>query len=116
VAVAVSATLQDTSYRIVDVNQAYLDFSGFSRDQLIGIDPLLLQPEEDRRPIWPLGRHALALQRGEVLPLIERRITTRTDASAGSARHAPNCKRSRRARLPRHPARQHGRTCRARTR
>jgi len=34
------ATLQDASFRIVDVNQAYLDFTGFARDKLIGIDPI----------------------------------------------------------------------------
>ena len=69
------ATLQDTSYRIVDVNQAYLDFSGFSRDKLIGIDPLQLQPEEDRPANLAARPSSLAaLQRGEVLPLIERRI------------------------------------------
>lgn len=42
------AMLQDTRWRIVDVNPAFAAFSGFSRDQLIGTDPVALEPEEDR--------------------------------------------------------------------
>ncbi|WP_372525081.1 PAS domain-containing protein [Piscinibacter sp.] len=42
------ATLQDSDYRIVDVNAAYLEFSGYTRERLIGIDPLEPQPKEDR--------------------------------------------------------------------
>jgi len=42
------ATLQDADFRILDVNPAYLDFSGRTRESLIGVDPIELQPEEDR--------------------------------------------------------------------
>ena len=43
------ATLQDSDFRLLDVNQAFVDFSGYPREQLIGRDPLELMPEEDRR-------------------------------------------------------------------
>ena len=45
------ATLQDGEFRLVDVNDAFLEFSGFARDALIGRDPIELQPEEDRSAI-----------------------------------------------------------------
>ena len=41
-------TLQDETFRIVDVNDAFVEFSGYSRSALIGRDPIELQPEEDR--------------------------------------------------------------------
>ncbi|HEX3141049.1 MAG TPA: PAS domain S-box protein, partial [Rhizobacter sp.] len=41
------AYLQDSDFRFVQVNQAYADFTGFAADQLIGRDPLELQPQED---------------------------------------------------------------------
>jgi PAS domain S-box-containing protein len=43
------ALLQGPDFRILDVNQAFLEFSGFGRERLIGTDPLTLQPDEDRR-------------------------------------------------------------------
>jgi PAS domain S-box-containing protein len=42
------AMLQDTRWRIVDVNPAFVAFSGYTREQLIGGDPVALEPEEDR--------------------------------------------------------------------
>jgi PAS domain S-box-containing protein len=42
------AMLQDTRWRIVDVNPAFVAFSGYAREQLIGSDPVELEPEEDR--------------------------------------------------------------------
>ncbi len=42
------ATLQGADGRLVDVNPAYLAFTGFSREQVIGCDPIDLQPEEDQ--------------------------------------------------------------------
>lgn len=42
------AMLQDASRCIVDVNPAYVEFTGFSREQLIGCHSLDLQPEADR--------------------------------------------------------------------
>lgn len=41
------ATLQDTAYRFVDVNPAFVEFTGYPRDQLIGRDPIELMPPED---------------------------------------------------------------------
>ena len=35
-------------FRLIDVNPAYLEFTGYSREALIGTDPIVLQPEEDR--------------------------------------------------------------------
>jgi PAS domain S-box-containing protein len=69
------ATLQDADYRIVDVNQAYLDFSGYRREQLIGIDPLGLQPEEDREASLAARRHQIEdFGRADSAPLFERRL------------------------------------------
>jgi PAS domain S-box-containing protein len=42
------ATLQDAKFRLVAVNDAYLDFTGRTREALIGTDPVLLQPLEDQ--------------------------------------------------------------------
>ena len=36
------------SFRLVEVNDAYLDFTGRTREALIGTDPVLLQPLEDQ--------------------------------------------------------------------
>jgi hypothetical protein len=41
------ATLQDAQFRLIDVNEAYLAFTGFAREHLIGRDPIELQPAED---------------------------------------------------------------------
>lgn len=43
------ATVQGEDFKLLAVNQAYLDFTGYRREQLIGSDPVLLQPEEDRQ-------------------------------------------------------------------
>ncbi|WKB54462.1 PAS domain S-box protein [Eleftheria terrae] len=40
--------LQDSQFRIVDINQAFVDYSGYSRDELIGVDPMVLFHPEDR--------------------------------------------------------------------
>ncbi|HQY07708.1 MAG TPA: PAS domain S-box protein [Burkholderiaceae bacterium] len=42
------AALQDEGFRLIDVNQAYLDLTGRSRQELIGRDPMELLPEEDQ--------------------------------------------------------------------
>ncbi len=42
------ATLQDAEFRLVDVNEAYLEFTGYPREHLIGLDPVELQPQEDQ--------------------------------------------------------------------
>jgi hypothetical protein len=40
------ASLQDADFRLVDVNDAYLAFTGYPRERLIGMDPIELQPAE----------------------------------------------------------------------
>jgi hypothetical protein len=40
--------LQDESFRLIDVNQAYADLCGCTRAQLVGTDPIQLLPEQDR--------------------------------------------------------------------
>lgn len=68
-------TLQDADYRLLDVNQAYLDFTGHPRERLIGIDPLELQPPEDQEPNRAARTQLLEeYHRAAVPPLIERRI------------------------------------------
>ncbi len=42
------ATLQDEQFRLVDVNDAFLAFSGFARAALLGRDPIELQSPEDQ--------------------------------------------------------------------
>lgn len=68
-------TLQGADYRLLDVNPAYVEFTGRSRESLIGLDPLELQPPEDRAA----HRDARVRLRDEELhapkaPMIERRI------------------------------------------
>ena len=73
---AFPVTLQDEAYRYVEVNDAYVEFSGFPRERLIGLDPVLLQPEEDRATV--LADRARFLQGGgigELPQMVERRIT-----------------------------------------
>ncbi|MEN9630100.1 MAG: hypothetical protein RJA10_3328, partial [Pseudomonadota bacterium] len=42
------AMLQDASFRVVDVNDAFVALSGHPRERISGTDPVLLQPAEDR--------------------------------------------------------------------
>jgi PAS domain S-box-containing protein len=42
------ATLQDCDFCIVDVNDAFVEFSGYARSALVGRDPLEMQPADDR--------------------------------------------------------------------
>jgi PAS domain S-box-containing protein len=58
------ATLQDAQLRLVDVNQALIDYTGFPRDYLIGLDPLVLLHPEDR-DAQRLSRQQLSLALGE---------------------------------------------------
>ena len=69
-------TLQDGDFRILDVNQAYLEFTGFSRERLHGTDPIELQPEEDRtRNRAQRQRYGSPGNDGELPPgLAERRL------------------------------------------
>ncbi|MDB5820243.1 MAG: hypothetical protein JWQ11_3883, partial [Rhizobacter sp.] len=69
------ASLQDDQFRIVEVNRAYTEFTGYTREQMIGRDPLELQPQVDLDDV--AATRALWRERsGEVEPtqLAERRI------------------------------------------
>ena len=69
------ATLQDTQFRLVDVNPAYLEFTGRRRDELIGRDPIEMLPAEDK-PRALAARDAFVALRGDVEtgPLLDRRL------------------------------------------
>lgn len=46
------ATVQDASFRLVDVNPAFCEFLGYAREQLIGVDPFdMIHPDDQ-----PLAR------------------------------------------------------------
>ncbi len=69
------ATVQDASFQLVDVNAAYLAFTGFPRERLIGLDPVLLQPAEDRAAsVAARGQVGSAASPAALLPLMERRL------------------------------------------
>ena len=69
------ATLQDAEFRLIEVNPAYLDFTRFSREQLIGRDPIELQPEEDRaQHLEVRSRLREDFERSDVPALLERRL------------------------------------------
>jgi len=42
------ACLQDEHHRLIDANEAYAELTGRAREQLVGVDPIDLQPPEDR--------------------------------------------------------------------
>ena len=70
-----AATLQDLDFRLVAVNRAYVDFTGFPESMLVGLDPVSLQPEEDRAVNLALRKQMKVEQEaGKPPPLIERRI------------------------------------------
>lgn len=54
------AMLLGSDRKLVDVNDAFVEFSGFPRSELIGVDPIDLQPEQDR------GAQRTARARAEV--------------------------------------------------
>jgi PAS domain S-box-containing protein len=69
-------TLQDESFAFVDVNQAYLDYTGFTRGHLIGLDPVSMQPLEDQAThLASRERLNAMLHEGLPAPLAERRFT-----------------------------------------
>ncbi len=79
------ALLQDPQFRIIDANPAFLEFTGFAREQLVGRDAKELRPEEE----WPgieLRRAELRASpgRGDELALTEGRLL---DASGRERRY-----------------------------
>jgi PAS domain S-box-containing protein len=68
---AFPVTLQDSEYRLTEVNQAYLDFTGFRLDQVLGRDPVEFQPQEDRAANRAWRRQMLD---AAPEPLVERRL------------------------------------------
>jgi PAS domain S-box-containing protein len=69
------ASLQDSDFRLLQVNQAFVDFTGFSAERLIGRDPVELHPQEDRELILAYREHFKpALQPGQPAQLTERRV------------------------------------------
>jgi PAS domain S-box-containing protein len=76
-------TLQDSQFRFVDVNAAYLAFTGYQREQLIGRDTKELQPPQDHERILA-DRARIHSEIGAAPPrLLERRII----AADGRERH-----------------------------
>ncbi len=69
------AMLQDSRMRIVDVNQAFVAFCGYPREQLVGSDPIALEPEEDRSSSLELRERWQDPSRRDAEPaLVSRRI------------------------------------------
>jgi len=71
----IPATLQDASFRLLDVNEAYATLLGMSREQLVGRDPVELQPAEDRDgSLAERAAMAAAARRGVASPPLRRRL------------------------------------------
>lgn len=66
------ATLQDEQFRLLEVNDAFVEFSAHPRDAVVGRDPLELQPEEDRDAARAAREAARAA--GDPGTIFERRI------------------------------------------
>ncbi len=61
--------------RLLDLNPAFAEFSGFARDELLGVDPIDLQPEEDRAQSRAVRERLREdFDRRDVPPLLERRL------------------------------------------
>jgi PAS domain S-box-containing protein len=59
-AVADALVLRDADFRIVDVNRAYVMISGYSRDEVIGLQRVVTNPHESEAWIRSLHTRALA--------------------------------------------------------
>jgi PAS domain S-box-containing protein len=70
------ACVQDSQYRLVQVNRAFVEFTGYEAAALIGRDPAWLQPAEDRERIEAYRRHLEQVPPGEgqAARLMERRV------------------------------------------
>jgi PAS domain S-box-containing protein len=59
------AMLQGPDFRLIDVNQALIDYTGYAREQLLGQDLATLQPEEDR-PGIAMRRERMQAGHGDI--------------------------------------------------
>ena len=75
-AAADALVLRDASFRIVDVNPAYEQLSGYSRGEVIGMDRVVANPPEIEREMRELHRRALA---GE--PVVYETVRVRKDGT-----------------------------------
>jgi len=75
--------LQDAAFRLVDVNDAFVDYLGRPRARLIGADPLAFVPVEDQSD-WLANRERWT--RGEAEPEAARRIERRVLDAQGRER------------------------------
>nr|WP_297355844.1 PAS domain S-box protein [uncultured Caldimonas sp.] len=67
--------LQDAQYRVIDINQAFLDYSGYARSDLIGLDPMVLFHPDDREHHERVRRQLeLDLEREDASAMTERRF------------------------------------------
>lgn len=76
------ATLQDESSRLIAVNDAFVQFSGRPRESLLGLDPVLLMPEEDR--LYVLEQRAAGQE--SATPALSRLVEQRLVDAAGRER------------------------------
>lgn len=70
-----ACTLQDTDFKLIDVNAAYLKLTGYNSQQLLGRDPVVFFPEEDRalHIVWR-KQWLERVQRGLPATLTEHRL------------------------------------------
>lgn len=69
------ACLQDADFRLIQVNAAFAEFTGFPADWLIGRDPVELQPLEDRELNLAYRAQTGAMSEpGQPARLMERRV------------------------------------------
>jgi PAS domain S-box-containing protein len=59
-AAADSLVLRDAEYRVVDVNPAFLAATGYRREDLIGMDGLIVIPQAQRERLFALHQRAIA--------------------------------------------------------
>ncbi len=73
------ATLQGADFRLLDVNEAYANLVGLPREQLIGLDPIQLQPAEDRElNLAARAQFDRLRQSGAAVPPLRRRLLDRS--------------------------------------
>ena len=67
-------TVQDETHRLVAVNDAFVQFTGYPRERLIGSDPVQLQPPDDRERSLERRRRHAASPEGRTAPLVDQRL------------------------------------------